>query len=504
MTKGKTKISPELKALIEKAKAEEKALDKINNAKKICESNIVAILYKNQELFYTYDNLNLDDFDFNEWRVYFEIVKGIMLEQKTLDEVTVNLYLEKHLKLKEKYDLYGGYETIELVKEYVKEENMDGYINELYKLKTLNEISKKGFPISDKLSDFMDMSSEEIYDYYEATINHLFINTGSTEGVRISDISDGLDELIDELDKGDAVGLPFDDMPILTMETNGLCLGEFYLLLAPSGAGKSSFIRSNVLTSILKNDEKIVLMVNEEDKKKQQKELIAWVANNCFKEDLQKYKINKGQYSQEFKKLLFKCVNWIKEHNDQIIIAELDHYSTSKVIKIVKKFSSMGVKYFCLDTFKESSNQKKNEAAWEEMKRSSVEIYDLIKPKCKNVCFICTMQLKKSTTKQRFLTLDGIGGSTGVADVSGCCLMLRWMLPDETRGGNREVKVFQRKGTNNRSKVPVELNSEKRYQILFIQKNRNGSACEFQIVYEVDLSRNVYTEIGICNIEPDF
>ena len=80
-------------------------VSEIKELKLPCEANIVSCLYKKPELYYDYENLNIEDFSFNEWRVFFVVGKEIIKEGKPiLDETTIGFYLEKHPKLKEKYD----------------------------------------------------------------------------------------------------------------------------------------------------------------------------------------------------------------------------------------------------------------------------------------------------------------------------------------------------------------------------------------------------------------
>ena len=93
--------------------------------------------------------MQLEDFSENTWRVYWQIANDIIVVEKksVLDDMTVGLYLEKHQKLKKEYEDYGGYETIDKAKEYVNINNMDGYVKELYKWKTVLEMLKNGFPV---------------------------------------------------------------------------------------------------------------------------------------------------------------------------------------------------------------------------------------------------------------------------------------------------------------------------------------------------------------------
>ena len=71
----------------------------------VAEANVVAIFFKQPELILDYP-MQLEDFTENTWRVYWQIANDIIvLEKKSvLDDMTVGLYLEKHPKLKAKYD----------------------------------------------------------------------------------------------------------------------------------------------------------------------------------------------------------------------------------------------------------------------------------------------------------------------------------------------------------------------------------------------------------------
>ena len=209
-TKGK-KLSAFEQELIETIK-------QINEFKEACEANVVSILYKNPDSIFE-TNLDLDEFNNNIWRVYWTIANDIVkLEKKSsLDEITVGLYLEKHSKLRAKYEEYGGYETITNAGAYVKVENLEGYIHELRKWNSVIKLAKRGYPIKDRLSEYCDMTAEEIYNEWEAFINDIFVNVDCD--VKSYDIADGIDELIDELDEGVALGLPYNNMEMLTKET---------------------------------------------------------------------------------------------------------------------------------------------------------------------------------------------------------------------------------------------------------------------------------------------
>lgn len=480
-------------------------LKQISAYKEACEANIVSILYKNPNRIYE-SNLKLEDFSHNTWRVYFQIASDIILleEKSILDDITVGLYLEKHSKLQVKYNDYGGYETIINASAYVKEENLNGYIKELHKWNAVMKLTKLKFPMKDRLSSYCDMTAEDIYNEMEALINHTFVNVESD--VKSYNAFDSMSEFVEELNKGSGVGMEFYNAEILTREVGGFnCNGNILGIGANSGIGKSTMAINYVAPSVIKYNEKMVMIINEEDERKVKKELLVWVANNIFKEELHKYVLRDGNFSEEHKKLLKKCADWLEEkkENRNITIIPLEKYSVRTVIKIIKKYSSMGVKYFILDTLKESSDSKTDDI-FKSMMRDMVDLYDVIKPSAKNVGLLVTYQLGKASIKQRYLTNNEIGQAKSVVDVMSVNLMMRRPFDDEFEGGKREITGYKLQGKNGKSKIPFKLNKDKNYMIMFIPKNRFGSTDAFQIISECDLSTNTYKDLGICNITQDW
>lgn len=482
-----------------------KASKKVKEYKLTCEANIVLCLYKDHELLYNLENITLDDFSHNEWKVYYQIIYDLVMVEKKecIDEITVGLYLEKHPKLKEKYIEYGGYDTIIKGIEYIKVENFYSYVQELKKWLKVLELLKRKFPVYDRISDFVDMTAEEIYDEYEALINHIFVDVDGE--VKSYNLCEGIHALIDKLNKGQGVGMPLCNSPMLNKEIGGNLNGHITMMGALSGAGKTTTTIEWILPQILKYDEKLCIMINEEDKEKWQKELIIWVANNIYKTDFQKYKLRDGNFSEEDMNLLAKCADWIEEKKDRrnITIIPFPKYKVSLAIKTIKKYASLGCTKFILDTFKLSTDAGTDQI-YAEMTKDSVELYDAIKPTGKNVHLWVTYQLGKSSTKQRYYTNDNIGLAKNIVDVASTNIMIRKPFDDEYEGGKNELKCYRLEGKNGKSKIPFKLDRNKHYSIIFITKNRFGSTNEFQIIAENDLSRNIYKEVGICNVPIDF
>lgn len=478
-------------------------LKKVVNYKINCEANIVSCFYKKPDELYNYKLTNVD-FSNNIWKVYFQIAYDLVIveHKNILNDITVGMYLEKHDKLREKFDEYGGYNTIQSATEYIVLENLNGYVQELRKWNSVIKLMLRGFPIKDDLSRLVDMTSEDIYQEYEAFLNDTFVNIDSD--VKSYDICDNITELVDELDEGFAVGLPYYNLPILTKETGGQCKGYITLLGGLSNAGKSTVIRSATIPSIINTQEKLVIMVNEDSLKKWQREMLVWICNNNFHFDIQKHTVRDGSYTKEVKENLYKAADWLKEKtkNHLITIIPFQQYKTSKAIKSIKKYAAMGVKYFMLDTFKMDAGEVNNNS-WTAMQQSMVDIKDTIKAEALNVHILITFQLEKGSSVMRYYTQNNIGIAKNIVDVASTCIMIRDVFDDEYTDEKRALKVYRLEGENGKTKIQVKLTKDKKYQVFFIVKNQEGSANTYQIVVHHDKSRNILEEVGITNIMPD-
>lgn len=484
---------------------------KIRGYKLSCEANIVSIFWKNPSLLYEYDNIQLKDFDTNEWKVFWQVAYDIIVNENktTLDAITVGLYLNKHKKLSEKFSEYGGMETIQEASGYIEESNMQGWIRELHKWNSVMKLAEKGFPVNERLSEFSDMQIEDIYDEYEIHLNNIFANADID--VKSYDISDGIYDLIDELDEGEAIGLPLSYLPMLNNELGGLHIGDVTLIGGVSNAGKSTFLRIAFLSSIFKDENaRTVIFLNEEGLKKWQREMLVWIANTQFGKDLKKYQIRDGKYDAETKKLLLECADWLtkQKENKKITIVPLEKYATSMVVKLIKKYATIGIQYFAIDTFKMDNmdGSTVNDNTRLQMVQNMTTLYNTVKESCKNVCLICTVQLTKGSSKMRYLTLDAIGESKNIVDPCSTALFIRNIFDDEYPGKSKALKVYKYGQFSERTKVEVVLDPNKRYQIIFVSKSRESSAGmgSHQFVVEVDYSKNIMKEVGFTTVTPDF
>lgn len=387
---------------------------------------------------------------------------------------------------------------------YIQVENLSGYVTEVKKWKAILELCKTGFPVGQHLSEYVDTDIEEIYDNLEAQLNNIFVNTD--ENVKSYNAFEGMHDFVEKLNEGDEVGLPLYNAPILTDMISGFNLnGHIYGLGANSGVGKSTMVFNYLVPTAIEQKERMILIINEEDETKVKRELLIWVANNIFKVELQKHTLRDGHFDKETMELLIQCSNWIEERKNEHIltIIPLERYTVGTVIKIIKKYSSLGIKMFVLDTFKESQDAKTDEI-FKSMMRDMVKLYDVVKPKAKNVGLFVTYQLGKNSLQVRHFTNNNIGQAKSIIDPMSVNIMMRRPFDDEFDGKKNQLECKRLEGKNKATKIPFTLDNDKKYMITFVLKNRFGDTDPYQIISECDLSRNVCRDLGICYVPQDW
>lgn len=491
--KNTSKLSP-----FEKQQAE--AAKQILEYKLGAEASIVSMIYKNPDLLRE-TNLELNDIHNNCWRVYFEIARDLIVNEKkvTLSEVDIGLYLEKHPKLADKYyNEYGGYQTIENAGFYIKEENFDSYVRDLRKWNVVARLVKYGFPCDKaRLSEICDMSAEELYDEYTVYLNDIFANIDNN--IKSYNGFDGMKNLIDELDAGKNVGIPFANCDILNRETGGMLGGNIIGFGASSGVGKSTLSINYIFPSMMKHDLKALFIINEEDEQKFRKEALIWYCSNVLKHPIPKRVLRDGNFDKETKEVLYKAAEWFESQKEKrhITIIPLEQYTARTVIKLIKKYTKMGCDVIVLDTLKESYDSRDKES-WKSLMTDCVDFYDCIKHT--NTCMIITYQLVKN--KSKYLTNADIGISKGILDIFSLNIFFRRPLQTEFEGGKDELYCYN-PIKNSNSRLEFKLNKDKHYMIGFISKNRFGMS-DIQVISEADFSVNQYKDLGYCNVVQDY
>lgn len=493
MAEKNTKLTPFEKQQAESAK-------QILEYKLGAEASVVSMIYKNPDLLRE-TNLTIEDFHHNHWKVYFAIANDMIINEKkvTLSEIDIGLYLEKHPQLSDKYyNEYGGYRAIEDAGFYTKEENFESYVTELRKWNTVAKLVKHGFPCDKaRLSEICDMSTEELYDEYTVYLNDIFANVDNN--IKSYNGFDGMKNLIDELDAGKNVGIPFKNCKILNAETGGMLGGNIIGFGASSGVGKSTLSINYIFPTIMDKDLRALFIINEEDQNKFKKEAIVWYCSNILKHPIPKRVLRDGGFDKETKEVLYKAAEWFEglKEKRNITIIPLEQYTAKTVVKLIKKYTKMQVDVIVLDTLKESYDSRDKES-WKSLMTDCVDFYDCIKHT--DTCMVITYQLVKN--KSKYLTNADIGVSKGILDVFSVNIFFRRPLQTEYEGGKDELYCYNPIKDSN-SRLEFKLKKDKHYMIGFVSKNRHGMS-DIQIISEADFSINKYEDLGYCTVLQDF
>ena len=477
--------------------------DKIISYKNIAEANTIAILFANPECLYT-SELKLEDYDNNIWRVYYSILDGCISEGKEqIDEIVIGQYLEAHSALKNKYEEFGGWQTIQDMKSFARTGNLEAEIENLHKWGIVKKLQEAGFPMSSKkLSHYADIETSTIYDELSAILNNTFVNTSMN--VEAEDAFDNILEHCEELDKGKNIGLPAYNMPLLNAMTGGIIRnGEVVGLGGLSGEGKSLFAFMWLVPTCIESNKRIVFIINEESVERFRTELLIWFANNKLNKTLTKNTLRNGRFNKETWDILKECAEEIKKYQNQHLftIVPLEKWSIKSAEKIIRKYAALGVDTFVIDTFKSSTESlAKGEQEWLSLAQDMVEIYDIIKAAGLNVGLLTTYQLGKGSMKQRVFTNNNIARAKNIVDIMSLNIMVRSIQPEEYPGESKAIKVYR---IEDKKRIPITLDTDKKYMILFVTKNRHGEANTNEIVFEIDMAKDIIKEIGYCRIIDD-
>lgn len=497
----------------------------------IANMRIIACLWKDPSLYsdieLTYDDFKKYD---NRWATMFHIGYALIQEEdkKIISESDITTYLKNHKKCKkvwESIDPENPYERIMLAISDVPSENIESYIEERKKLIIIKDLIDNGLVNDEEIiRSYITMNIEQIYNKYESFLNKIF--TDSEMKVKSYNLYDNIYENINLWNQGSVMGMPFHNLPGFSKYIGGIPLGSVTLLGGVSNSGKSSLLRNSIIPMIFANNKQIneirefkkehpnekisipnqtVVFLNEEDVAKWQREILTWIFSNKQNNNLTKniFK-NAGFYNNEkTKKDINDAVDIMKEliPENQILFIPLPKFSTQFVIKMIKKYASIGYETFIIDTFKmdNTDNAKIDNTVRLQLVQNMTHLYNIAKKDGgKNVRVICTVQLSKSYTLQRYLSQESLAESKNIIDVCSTGIFMRRVWDDEKELDGPNSLIVR--GYDNPNRI-ITLDPNKNYILLFPSKTREGGV-ENQCVAEVNWEKNTIIEIGYVHLSP--
>lgn len=506
-------------------KSKDSIKEKLNEEVYPKEAYLCGILFNEPSYYDSYreNKLSIKHLGNPIWKFYLGLGRHLWDKGITVfDDITV-AHAVNELRLQDKYDKYGGYETInELAQETKdKSENFLGYYEDVKKYSLIRELyelmGSKIVKPSGKY-DYKKLTAEQIQAYWDDKYEQIKMNNSVETAYKEDDLLVDIDKIVKELDETPDMGMDYYKSKLLTEATVGDALGTLTIISAFSGAGKSSFVVEKKVMQCIIEHEKLGLIVNEMNKKAYVKMLLPTIMGGelytKFKEEFKDTKfnrknLNKGNFTVEEKAKLNHAVDWIKQtingKNDLIKFITMEDYTMDAVEGLIRKWTKRGYLRWIVDTAKPSEGGTKD-TRWEQFVEDFDRLYKLCRPQDAGglgIALSAMVQSADDKIKERWLSYDCIADGKKIKNVADITMHLRRAWVDEYEGEAKEVIVERwippSESFNGKpEKIQKKLETGRVYYFLFISKNRRGETSDSDgvIVYEVNFNSNRWKEVG--------
>ena len=473
----------------------DKIPDELLEKRNIVECNFVFSLYKDPDLFHDYKHVKIeDDIITEDGMFYYGLGLGLVKAGfNTFDAMSIATYLSDKKTVEKEYESRGGYKSVQEIMSLISLDNVETYYDDLIKNNMLIRLYNKGFDVLSKIDKFKNMTTEEVYDWYEYQLAD--ISVGKIHKIKIEDLSEGYDEWLTRLESGENIGYTVGS-GMMNYKLAGIHKG-LTLYAGGIGQGKSSSSVPLFILPAIEAGNDVTILCNEQTADEYRSMIIATVLfskiNNV--RGLSRMKITLGKFTDEQRDKLKEAAEWLKKQPGKVHFVELEDYDTSQIKKIIKKQARLGCGYFIFDVLKSVSNA--DEKAWAVLLDTSQTLATLAKNE--QIAIIATVQLASDSMLRRYLDLSSIGKSRGMSECATTVVGFRPLLSDEYD----KIKPYTYEKINGKTvRKPIDLDHDKHYIIQFIMKNRWGDVSE-QIVQEFNQSFNVIKDVGYYKVDYD-
>ena len=470
------------------------------------------------------DDLDLkkEDFITNDGRFYFGMLT--QLRKKgfySLDEVTILSNMNDEVI--ERYEVCGGWESIQHQIDIINDKNFDTYIDILYRENIMLHMVDDGIDllhavdINGKkvvlLKLFRKMDADSVQDWWDARITSY--GTGYSSKVLEEEEIDFDDEFIDNCKEGLENGVPFDIagydingeemncFPFLSRQINGILEGTTTMMGGYSSAGKSTWWIT-VLMSLLHYDRKILIISNEENIKKFKIKFMVWLLgkrNRYFK--LTKKKMTSGDISTESRKQLTDVQKYWRENYKGrvkfIAIADADMSLVKK--KIRENVLRYGYDTVLYDTFKIQGGDISSARQDLSLVRDSRELDKLAKKY--NIIMLASVQLAEYTKGKLFLDASILSNAKQIKEQLENLFLMRTVYTEELDEKSKYYcHPFRLKKVNDKwIEEEYKPDTNAVWRMVFTEKCRTGAnSSDNGIAYllKYDGDHCIFREVAQC------
>ena len=463
------------------------------------EGNVCGVLLSDLTYF---DDCGLEPKDFvtKHGRMLFTL--GKQLRDKGIsnfDEISLLSHINEDVKNKIENEL-GGFRAIQNIIDVVSVKNMDAFMDELHKRNVLMSLYKKNFNIFEEMTLdsgkkvvpydlFQKLTSSEVLDWYNSQLASLETNINSNKIVDEGFV-DFDDEFIERLARKEEVGVSFGDaglningeeistFPFMSGNILGLKPGTLNCWAAHSGAGKSTYMIT-VLMSLIAKGEKIILVSNESQISDVRIQFLIWTLTRCLDYwKISKKKLTSGNLSEEDKAKIKEARQWWKSKYAKsvkiVTLSDADARLTCQIIK--RHILRDGCTAFLVDTFKLTTDGGSNDTYWMSLIKDTRDLTSLAMKY--NVIGLMTVQLALNSLNRCWIDASCLSHSRAIKETLSNLIMFRKITDAELdpsspyfihpfRSKQREDGTwYEEQYIPDRSKV---------WRCFFIDKSRRGA-----------------------------
>lgn len=462
------------------------------------ECNFIFALYKDPTLMDDYKNIvNGTDVLTEDGMFYYGLAQQLYRAgYQAFDNISLYSFLEDKKTLKSGFEDRGGYRSITEITSLINTDNVGIYYDELIKNNMFLRLYDSGFNVVDNLEKLNQMSSSEVYDYYDFQLNNICV--GKIEKIKAENLSEGYESYIKEWDEGKSVGYKI-GFPLLNYRLAGVHKKNLLLHLGHIGNGKTTTAILFYILPVIESGENVCIIGNEQGVDEFRQMILASVLfNKVGYFGMNRQKFITGRFTEENRTAMQEAIEWLENCKGKIQFIEMTDYSINNVKKIVKKYSKLGTGMFVFDTLK--PELESSDKAWAEFSEVAKELFLLAKKE--DVAIVATAQLSSESMARRYLDLSCIGKSRAIAETATQVVCFRTLTNEE----KQKLKPYQHQknedGKYSKVRKVIDLDETKDYIVLFTPKNRFGDT-QPQLVYERNMSFNTLKEIGYVEIQYD-
>lgn len=472
----------------------------------LTEMNFLTLIFKNVELLDDVGKIiNVNHFRTKTGRLLYPLFHEMRKSGfRNLERVAIANFCKDKPLISEKLNELGAIPKLEKLSMRSSEDNFDVYYDELLKINTLIDLNDKGFDVMKNMEKFKRMDSEQVYSFYDLVLNDTFVKKASDTEVTDMKSCDNIQEWIKKANKGLQKGTPYSRASRrLSYETNGVTDG-FHLICATSGTGKTTYLCWNYILPFLEQGEKMIVIVNEQDKDMWYAMLIATIISSRLGSyELTRKRIAQGNFTAEEMELMQKAGEWLAQQKGELVLVKMYSYSLREIKKIVSRYSKLGFQKCIYDTFKADASTESSNPMWQTLLAHSQQLFQACDKN--GMTLIATMQIAQRFSNDRYLNNSCISGATAVVEVASTVILLRKAWTDEI---DPSSKTFLEPwdylpdpvtGKRGKSKTMIDLDVKKKYIIAFLSKNRFGDS-DIEFLYQQDAFVNNWKELGYCKV----